>query len=306
MIYTITLNPSIDYVITLNDLRKNCVNIVNTNNIYVGGKGINVSKVLKEHGIKSTTLGFISGFTGDFIKSVLGNDFIKTEFVNVKNNFSRINIKMKVQEEETEINGLGPKISEDDINELYKKINNISSGDILIIAGSIPKTLGDNFYEKIIERLKDKNIKIIVDARNKLLLNVLKYKPFLIKPNHHEISEIFNMTKPDKTTLIDCGKKLQEMGARNVLISMGSEGAVLISEEDEIYTSNTPNGVLKNSVGSGDSMVAGFISGYMKTNNYEEALRHGAASGSATAFSEDLAKIDLINSLLNEIEIIKL
>lgn len=306
MIYTVTLNPSIDYVISLDGLRKNCVNIVNTNNVYIGGKGINVSRILSEHSIENTALGFISGFTGEFIENILSTPFIKTDFINVKNNFSRINIKMKIQEEETEINGLGPKIFQENIEDLYRRIDNISSGDILVLAGSIPSDLNDDFYEKLMERVKEKEVKVIVDARNNLLLKVLKHRPFLIKPNHHEISEIFNLENPDRNTLIECGKKLQEMGARNVIISMGGDGAILITEENEAYSSNIPKGVLKNSVGSGDSMVAGFISGYLKTNDYKEALRYGAASGSATAFSDDLAKIDFINCLLDEIIVTKI
>ncbi len=306
MIHTVTLNPSIDYVINLSDLRRNCVNIVNSNNVYIGGKGINVSRILNEHGVHNRALGFISGFTGSFIENVLGGEFITTDFINVNNNFSRINIKMKIQDEETEINGLGPKISQENIDELYDKLNSIKDGDVLVLAGSIPKDLGEDFYEKIMDNLKSKEVKIIVDARGNLLLNVLKYKPFLIKPNQHEISEIFDLKDQSIETLINYGFKLKEMGAMNILISLGKDGAILISENGEIYKSNVPKGTLKNSVGSGDSMVGGFMASYIKNGSYEESLKMGAASGSATAFSSDLANINLIKTLLNEINITKL
>lgn len=306
MIYTITLNPSIDHVVAMNDLQEGLVNKVNIENFYAGGKGINVSKILKEHGVENIALGFISGFTGEFIKNNLEQCGIKNDFINVLNGYSRINMKIKTNENETEINGLGPSISESNIEELFSKLEKLSSSDILVLAGSIPPTLPDNFYEEIIKRLSNKNIKIIVDARNNLLLNVLKYRPFLIKPNHHEISEIFNLEIKTTDELILYGNKLKEMGAQNVLISMGGDGAILLTESDGIYKSNIPKGTLKNSVGSGDSMVAGFIAGYLKANDYKEALKLGAASGSATAYSDDLAKISFINELSSQIQITKL
>lgn len=306
MIYTITLNPSIDHVVAMNDLQEGLVNKVNIENFYAGGKGINVSKILKEHGVENIALGFISGFTGEFIKNNLEQCGIKNDFIDVLNGYSRINMKIKTNKNETEINGLGPSISKLNIEELFAKLEKLSSSDILVLAGSIPPTLPDNFYEEIMKRLSNKNIKIIVDARNNLLLNVLKYRPFLIKPNHHEISEIFNLEIKTTDELIFYGKKLKEMGTKNVLISMGGEGSILITEFNEIYKSNVPKGTVKNSVGSGDSMVAGFIAGYLKTNNYQEALKLGAASGSATAFSSDLAKISLINELSKQIQITKL
>ncbi len=306
MIYTITLNPSIDHVVAMNDLQEGLVNKVNIENFYAGGKGINVSKILKEHGVENIALGFISGFTGEFIKNNLEQCGIKNDFINVLNGYSRINMKIKTNENETEINGLGPSISESNIEELFSKLEKLSSSDILVLAGSIPPTLPDNFYEEIMKRLSNKNIKIIVDARNNLLLNVLKYRPFLIKPNHHEISEIFNLEIKTTDELIFYGNKLKEMGAQNVLISLGGDGAILLTESNEIYRSNIPKGTLKNSVGSGDSMVGGFIAGYLKTNDYKEALRLGAASGSATAYSDDLAKISFINELSSQIQITKL
>ena len=306
MIYTVTLNPSIDHVIEMNELQEGIVNKVNIENFYAGGKGINVSKILKEHGVENIALGFISGFTGEFIKNNLEQCGIKNDFINVLNGYSRINMKIKTNENETEINGLGPSISSSNIKDLFNQLEKLSSNDILVLAGSIPPSLSDNFYEEIMKQLSTKNVKIIVDARNNLLLNVLKYSPFLIKPNHHEISEIFNKEIKTIDELIFHGKKLKEMGAQNVLISMGGDGAILITESNEIYRSNIPKGTLKNSVGSGDSMVGGFITGYLKTNDYKEALKLGAASGSATAYSDDLAKISFINELSSQIQITKL
>ena len=306
MIYTVTLNPSIDHVIEMNELQEGIVNKVNIENFYTGGKGINVSKILKEHGVENIALGFISGFTGKFIKNNLEQCGIKNDFINVLNGYSRINMKIKTNENETEINGLGPSISSSNIKDLFNQLEKLSSNDILVLAGSIPPSLSDNFYEEIMKQLSTKNVKIIVDARNNLLLNVLKYRPFLIKPNHHEISEIFKKEIKTIDELIFHGNKLKEMGAQNVLISMGGDGAILITESNEIYRSNIPKGTLKNSVGSGDSMVGGFITGYLKTNDYKEALKLGAASGSATAYSDDLAKISFINELSNQIQITKL
>ena len=306
MIYTVTLNSSIDHVIEMNELQEGIVNKVNIENFYTGGKGINVSKILKEHGVENIALGFISGFTGKFIKNNLEQCGIKNDFINVLNGYSRINMKIKTNENETEINGLGPSISSSNIKDLFNQLEKLSSNDILVLAGSIPPSLSDNFYEEIMKQLSTKNVKIIVDARNNLLLNVLKYRPFLIKPNHHEISEIFNKEIKTIDELIFHGNKLKEMGAQNVLISMGGDGAILITESNEIYRSNIPKGTLKNSVGSGDSMVGGFITGYLKTNDYKEALKLGAASGSATAYSDDLAKISFINELSNQIQITKL
>ena len=306
MIYTVTLNPSIDHVIEMNELQEGIVNKVNIENFYAGGKGINVSKILKEHGVENIALGFISGFTGEFIKNNLEQCGIKNNFINVLNGYSRINMKIKTNENETEINGLGPSISSSNIKDLFNQFEKLSSNDILVLAGSIPPSLSDNFYEEIMKQLSTKNVKIIVDARNNLLLNVLKYRPFLIKPNHHEISEIFKKEIKTIDELIFHGNKLKEMGAQNVLISMGGDGAILITESNEIYRSNIPKGTLKNSVGSGDSMVGGFITGYLKTNDYKEALKLGAASGSATAYSDDLAKISFINELSSQIQITKL
>lgn len=306
MVYTVTLNPSIDHVIKINNLENGSVNKVDSENFYAGGKGINVSKMLKEHDIDSIALGFISGFTGEFIKNDLNKCKIKNDFIDVFNGYSRINIKIKTKNNETEINGLGPSVSSFNIENLFSKLNKLTTDDILILAGSIPESLPENFYEQIMKKLSDKNIKIIVDARKNLLLNVLKYNPFLIKPNNHEISEIFGLEIKTTEELIFYGRKLKDMGAQNVLISLGKDGAILITESNEIYKSNIPHGELKNSVGSGDSMVGGFIAGYLKSKNYEEALKLGASSGSATAYSDDIAKISFIKELYNQIKLTKL
>ena len=302
MIYTVTLNPSIDYVIKLDNLNYGSVNRVNEENIYPGGKGINVSSILNELGYKNTALGFISGFTGKYIVDSLIEKNLNCDFIELSNGFTRINVKIK-SNEETEVNGKGPNISEEDLQKLYDKIDNLKNGDILVLAGSIPSTVDDKLYENIMKRLEDKNIKIVVDATKNLLLNVLKYNPFLIKPNNHELEEMFNVKLNSIEDISRYAKKLQDMGARNVLISMGKDGALLLTENNEVFLSNTPKGTVKNSVGAGDSMVAGFIAGYLNTNKYEEALKLGAACGSATAFSNDLATKDYIDRLVNEIEV---
>ena len=302
MIYTVTLNPSIDYVIKLDKLNYNAVNRVNEENIYPGGKGINVSNMLNELGYKNIALGFISGFTGKYIVDSMVKKNQSCDFIEVSNGFSRINVKIK-SNEETEINGKGPNITEEDLRKLYEKIDNLKNGDILILAGSIPSTLDDKLYENIMKMLEEKNIKIVVDATKNLLLNVLKYNPFLIKPNNHELEEMFNVKINSIKDITKYAKRLQDMGARNVLISMGKDGALLITENNEVFLSNVAKGTVKNSVGAGDSMVAGFIAGYLNTNKYQDALRLGAACGSATAFSNDLATKDYIDELIKEIEI---
>ena len=293
MIYTVTLNPSIDYVIKLEHLNTGHVNRVNSENIYPGGKGINVSRILKTLGNDNVATGFVSNFTGDFIKKSLYEQNIKSDFIQLDNGFTRINVKIK-SDEETEINGGGPHISDEKLEELFYKLSKLKEDDILILAGSIPSTLSEDLYEKIMSRVRENKVKVVVDATKSLLLNVLKYNPFLIKPNNHELEEIFNVKLESQNDIITYAKKLQEMGGRNILVSMGKDGAILLSENKEVYVSNVAKGEVINSVGAGDSMVAGFISGYLKTSSYEEALRLGAASGSATAFSSDLASKDLM------------
>ena len=302
MIYTVTLNPSIDYVINLEHLNTGHVNRVNSEHVYPGGKGINVSRILKTLGHDNVATGFVSNFTGDFITNSLSDLNIKSDFIKLDNGFTRINVKIK-SDEETEINGGGPHISDEKLKELFDKLSELKEGDILVLAGSIPSTLKEDLYEKIMEQVKEYNVKVVVDATKNLLLNVLKYNPFLIKPNNHELEEIFNVKLECVDDIATYSRKLQEMGARNVLVSRGKDGAILITEDKELFISNVPKGIVINSVGAGDSMVAGFISGYTNSNSYEEALRLGSASGSATAFSSDLANKDFIYKLIKEIKI---
>ena len=302
MIYTVTLNPSIDYVIKLDNLKNGEVNRTKEEYVYPGGKGINVSLILKELGYESRALGFVSGFTGNYIKDVLKDKGLNEDFINIKNGFTRINVKVK-SSEETEINGQGPNISEEDLNKLYEKLDTLRENDVLVLAGSIPNTLDSSFYENIMKRLENKNIKIVVDATKNLLINVLKHKPFLIKPNNHELEELFNVKLETTDEIITYARKLKDMGAKNVLISRGKDGALLITENGEIFISNVAKGKVKNSVGAGDSMVAGFIAGYLNSKDYKEALKLGAASGGATAFSNDLADKEHIYSLIDEINV---
>ena len=300
MIYTVTLNPSIDYVIKVDKLTTGNINRVNEEHVYPGGKGINVTRILKSLDNDNIALGFVSGFTGDYIINSLQELNLKSDFIKVKEGFTRINVKVK-SEEETEINGQGPKISEEELNQFYKVIDKLVDGDILILSGSIPSCLDERLYESIMKKVEDRDIKVIVDATKNLLLNVLKYKPFLIKPNNHELAEMFNVELNSTEDVVFYARKLKEMGAQNVLISMGKEGALLVTENDEVFASSVAKGEVVNSVGAGDSMVAGFIAGYLKSNSYEEALRLGAASGGATAFSSDLATREFIDKLVDEI-----
>ena len=305
MIYTVTLNPSIDYVIKVDKLTTGNINRVNEEHVYPGGKGINVTRILKSLDNDNIALGFVSGFTGDYIINSLQELNLKSDFIKVKEGFTRINVKVK-SEEETEINGQGPKISEEELNQFYKVIDKLVDGDILILSGSIPSCLDERLYESIMKKVEDRDIKVIVDATKNLLLNVLKYKPFLIKPNNHELAEMFNVELNSTEDGVFYARKLKEMGAQNVLISMGKDGALLVTENDEIFASSVAKGEVVNSVGAGDSMVAGFIAGYLKSNSYEEALRLGAASGGATAFSSDLATREFIDKLVDEIKIEKI
>lgn len=300
MIYTVTFNPSLDYAVNVESLKTGKINRCNTELILPGGKGINVSVVLNNLGIENIALGFVAGFTGDKIKSDLNDMGCRTDFITLENGMSRINVKIK-SDEETEINGNGPEIRNKDIEKLFEQFKKLDNGDILVISGSIPKTLPQNIYEKILEQIQVKNIRTVVDATNDLLKNVLKYKPFLIKPNNHELGEMFGKTINTDDEIIECGKKLQAMGAKNVLISMAKDGAILIGEDGYTYKSNAPKGKVINSVGAGDSMVAGFLAGYMQSGNLKKAFNMGVAAGSASAFSKFLATkqevLDLVSAL---------
>jgi len=298
MVYTVTFNPALDYVVKSDKIQLGEVNRLKGENIYFGGKGINVSVILNELGVKSKALGFVAGFTGDAIEKGVREKGIETDFVHLKKGFSRINIKIK-SDTETELNGQGPDISENELNMLFEKLDNLKCGDILVLAGSVPATLPHNIYEKILQKLSDRNIKTVVDASGKLLLNVVKYKPFLIKPNKSELEEIFGVKINNNDDIISYAEKLKDMGCVNVLVSMAGSGAVLLDESGKIHRCGICKGIVKNSVGAGDSMVAGFIAGF--ENSYEYALKLGTAAGGATAFSDGLAKKDDILRLLSSL-----
>ena len=302
MNYTITFNPSIDYMVSVDHFKLGTVNRTSQEYLLPGGKGINVSIVLHNLGIDSTALGFIAGFTGKEIENRVTNDFgVQCDFIDVENGYSRINFKMK-SDEESEVNGNGPMINKEHIDKLYDKLSCLQAGDILILSGSIPKCLSDDIYSEIMEKLADKNIEIVVDATGDLLMKVLKHKPFVIKPNNHELAEMFHVKLFGTQDIVKYAKKLQEMGAKNVLISMAGDGALFICENGKVYFSNAPKGQVKNSVGAGDSMVAGFVAGYEKTKDYVQAFRMGVATGSASAFSENLATASEVEKLLQEIK----
>ena len=297
MIYTVTFNPAIDYIVRMDKpIDIGMTNRSVSEDCFFGGKGINVSTILKNLGIENTALGFTAGFTGDAIVESVQKKGIIADFIKLKEGISRINVKLK-SDEETEINAQGPKISKEAFEELLQKLDNLTAGDVLILAGSIPSTLPSDVYEIILDRLKDKDVTFVVDATKDLLKNVLKYHPFLIKPNNHELGEMFDTVLKTDDEIEAHAKKLQEMGARNVLISMAGDGAMLVTETGERFRVGVPKGTVKNSVGAGDSMVAGFVAGYMKTKDYKVALNMGTAAGSATAFSDDLAAGELINSI---------
>ncbi|WP_270639950.1 1-phosphofructokinase [Longibaculum muris] len=302
MIYTITFNPSIDYMVSVDHFKLGTVNRTSQEYLLPGGKGINVSIVLHNLGIDSTALGFIAGFTGKEIENRVTNDFgVQCDFIDVENGYSRINFKMK-SDEESEVNGNGPMINKEHIDKLYDKLSCLQAGDILILSGSIPKCLSDDIYSEIMEKLADKNIEIVVDATGDLLMKVLKHKPFVIKPNNHELAEMFHVKLFGTQDIVKYAKKLQEMGAKNVLISMAGDGALFICENGKVYFGNAPKGQVKNSVGAGDSMVADFVAGYEKTKDYVQAFRMGVATGSASAFSENLATASEVEKLLQEIK----
>ncbi|MCI5504505.1 MAG: 1-phosphofructokinase [Eubacterium sp.] len=297
MIYTVTFNPALDYVVKVDDFQTGIVNRVYQESIFFGGKGINVSVVLKELGYDSVALGFTAGFIGEAIEKGVEAQGISSDFIHLKEGMSRINVKMKSQNE-TEINGQGPNITKEAIDALFAKLDSLKEEDVLILAGSIPSTLPEDIYEQIMARLCDKGIRIVVDATKDLLLNVLKYHPFLIKPNNHELGEMFGVTLKSEEEIVFYAKELQKKGARNVLISMAGDGAILVTEEGSVHQMGVPKGTVINSVGAGDSMVAGFMAGYLNTKDYEQALKLGTASGSATAFSEGLAVRSEIEKLL--------
>ena len=293
MVYTVTFNPALDYVMNVEKLSTDDINRTESEELYYGGKGINVSAILSRLNIPTVALGFTAGFTGKKLKEMLDDDGIKNDFTELNSGFTRINVKVKFGKE-LDINANGPEITADKIKELFLKLKKLNDGDYLVLAGSVPASLPDDLYSKILEELPGKNINIVVDTTGNQLLNVLKYKPFLIKPNHHELGEIFGQEMDTTEKITEYAKKLQEMGAVNVLVSRGGDGAVLVDGNGTVHPAAAVEGTLVNSVGCGDSMVAGFIAGYITNNNYSEALKLSVASSAATAFSKELAKADEI------------
>lgn len=297
MVYTVTFNPAIDYVVRVKEILVGATNHSESEEIYFGGKGINVSVVLKELGVDSKALGFTAGFTGEAIEKGLADLGVDTDFVHLKTGNSRINVKLK-SKEETEINGQGPHIDDESVAALFKKLDALTDGDTLILAGSIPSSLPSDIYEKILERLSAKKIRVVVDATKDLLLKVLKFKPFLVKPNNHELGDMFGVKLETDQEIEKYARKLQAMGAVNVLISMAGDGSMLIDETGKMHRMGVCKGKVKNSVGAGDSMVAGFTAG-IQSGDYEYALKLATAAGGATAFSDGLATIEKITELFN-------
>ena len=300
MICTVTFNPSLDYIVSVEDFKLGLTNRTSSELMLPGGKGINVSTVLMNLGIENTALGFMAGFVGDEIVRKLEEMGVRSDFIRIPEGVSRINLKLK-SIDGTEINGMGPEISTEKVQELMKKLDTLKAGDVLFLAGSIPSSMPDDMYEKIMARLDGKGVMIVVDATRDLLVNVLKYHPFLVKPNNHELGEIFGVELKTRQDVIPYGKKLQEKGARNVLISMAGEGAVLVAEDGQVFEKPAPKGILVNGVGAGDSMVAGFMAGWMEKQNYEHAFHMGISAGSASAFSENLATKEEIQVVYKQV-----
>jgi 1-phosphofructokinase len=301
MIYTVTFSPCLDYAVWVEELKLGEVNRVEKEHMLPGGKGINVSVVLHNLGYDSMALGFVAGFTGKEIEKQVKELGLSCNFINLEQGNSRINIKLKAKEE-TDINGIGPVIKEKHMSKLFEQLARLKENDILVLAGSIPNGVSTTIYCDIMERLRKSKVKVVVDATNDLLVNVLEKNPFLIKPNNHELGEIFGVEVKERKEIIFYAKKLQEMGARNVLISMAGDGAIFLSEEGSVLESEAPKGKVVNSVGAGDSMVAGFLAGYLEKGIYEYAFKMGVATGSASAFSKQLAKKEEVLKLLKMIE----
>ena len=300
MIYTVTFNPSLDYIVSVNDFKLGLTNRTSSELILPGGKGINVSTVLMNLGIKSRALGFVAGFTGREIVSELEKLGVQSEFITIDSGVSRINVKLK-SIDGTEINGRRPDIDSDSLDKLMKKLDRLENGDVLFLSGSIPECVPDNIYSRIMAMLKDRGVIIIVDATRDLLMNVLGYHPFLIKPNNHELGEIFGVSLNRRADVIPYAVKLQQLGAVNVLVSMAGEGAVLVAQDGSVYGSEAPKGILINGVGAGDSMVAGFMAGWLEKNDYRHAFYMGLAAGSASAFSEYLATKEEVEKIYGEV-----
>lgn len=300
MIYTVTFNPALDYIMRVPELIPDAVNRTESESVFYGGKGINVSIVLSHLGVENVALGFVAGFTGIEIEQGVKRHGVQTDFIHLPEGLSRINVKIKssVKKEETEVNAQGPKIPKECQETLFSKLDELTKEDTLILAGSIPNTLPSDSYEQIMKRLLGKGVRVVVDATKDLLKNVLPYHPFLIKPNSHELGEIFGKQLKTEEEIIHCAKELQKQGAVNVLVSMAGSGAILITEQGNIHKMGVAKGKVKNSVGAGDSMVAGFVAGYVECGDYAYALKLGTAAGGATAFSDDLASGAYIKEIL--------
>lgn len=296
MIYTVTFNPALDYVVKVEHFTLGQVNRTREENIFYGGKGINVSAVLANLGHESRALGFVAGFTGDEIERGAKSLGFESDFIHVERGMSRINVKLK-SDEESEINGMGPEITGQDVDKLFEKLEDLKQGDVLVLSGSIPASIDRGIYERILARLEGRGILAVVDAEKELLLNVLKYHPFLIKPNNHELGDMFGVTLKTEEEITSYARKLQDMGAGNVLVSMAGDGALLVTKDGQVHKMGVAKGTVRNSVGAGDSMVAGFLAGYLENGDYGHALRLGTAAGGATAFSDGLGTKEKIMEL---------
>ena len=304
MIYTITFNPALDYITQVKNFKIGEINRTKTETILPGGKGLNVSIVLKNLEIENTALGFIAGFTGEELKRKLELKGVKTDFIKVKEGVTRINVKISSEDnkvEETALNGIGPKITKNDIEELFKKLDEVTIEDIVILSGSIPKNINKDIYKEICKKLSKKGITFVVDSTQELLMSILQYNPFLIKPNKEELEETLNCKISTNDEIINAAKELKKRGAQNVLVSLGKDGAILLTKDDKVLVSKAPKGKIVNTIGSGDSMVAGFLAGYCKTKDYEYALKVGVAAGSASAFSTELASKNEVELILKQL-----
>lgn len=300
MIYTVTFNPAIDYVVWLDRLEPGAINRARQEFIQFGGKGINVAVMLAHLGVESAALGFLAGFTGQAVERGLAEAGIRTDFIHLGQGFTRINVKIKGGEE-TELNGRGPAIPPGALEELFTRLDGLTAADILVLAGSIPASLPSDVYERILARLDGRGVRVVVDAEGELLCRVLAYRPFLIKPNNLELGAIFGRELHSDEALKECAGELQKRGARNVLVSLAGDGALLLDETGAFHRIAAPKGTVRNSVGAGDSMVAGFLAGWLRTGDYREALRLGTAAGSATAFSDGLAAREAVEELLRQV-----
>ena len=298
MIFTVTFNPSLDYIVRVDEMRLGTINRTNYEQLLPGGKGINVSIVLGNLGHPSRALGFSAGVTGVALEKLLADTGVDADLVHVKAGFTRINAKVKAVEE-TEINGQGPRIAPEDVDALFSKLDVLGQDDTLVISGSVPNTLPSDMYEQVMERLAGRGVRIVVDAERDLLTRVLPYRPFLVKPNNHELGDIFGVTLKTRDEVVPYDRRMQEMGAQNVLVSMAGEGGVLVAADGQVYQSPAAKGTVVNSVGAGDSCVAGFLAGLMETGSYQTAFRMGLAAGSASAFSDHLATRPEVEDLMS-------